>query len=108
MSHFPTQLQSSGKYIDRWSTNDAFVPHNQTLLTLKVCGRTRTTKLKTTLPARPTFVGNFLEKTDQDIQRRFVLEVDPNLGLNREKFKLNTYRYYQLDKTCIVNTSAQA
>jgi len=82
------------------------MPHNQTLLTLKVTGRRRNTKLQTRLPARPPFVGNFLHKKYEDIQRRFVLEADPNFSTNREKFSNGTYyRYNQLDNTCIVDAS---
>jgi len=78
------------------------MPHNQTLLTLKVNGRRCHTKLRTRLPARPPFVGNFLNKKYEDIQRRFVFEADPNSMTNRESFANGTYyRYCQLDNTCI-------
>ena len=94
------QLQSSSTEIDAWSTGNE-MPHNQTLLTLKVTGRRCNTKLRTRLPARPPFVGNFLHKKYEDIQRRFVFEADPNFSTNRDKFSNGTYyRYCQLDKTC--------
>jgi len=70
------------------------MPHNQTLLTLKVIGRRRYTKLRTRLPARPPFVGNFLHKKYEDIQRRFVFEADPNFSTNRDKFSNGTYYRY--------------
>jgi len=57
---------------------------------------------QTRLPARPPFVGNFLDKKYEDIQRRFVFEADPNSNTNRERFTNGTYyRYCQLDNTCI-------
>jgi len=93
MPHCHPQLKSYSKDIDRWSLGNN-LPHNQTLLTLNVTGPSRQTKLPTELPARPPFVGNFLNKTRQDIQRRFVIEADPSLGLNRDKFSTSTfYRY---------------
>jgi len=70
------------------------MPHNQTLLTLKVIGRRCCTKLRTRLPARPPFVGNFLDEKYEDIQRRFVFEADPNLSTNRDKFTNGTYYRY--------------
>ena len=74
------------------------MPHNQTLLTLKVIGGRCNTKLQTRFPARPPFVGNFFDKKYEDIQRRFVFEADPNSSTNREKFANGTcYRYCQLD-----------
>jgi len=80
--------------MDVWSTADT-APHNQVLVTLKVTGPPQQTKLRTELPARPAFVGNFLNKTEQDVQRRFVLEANPYYGVNREKFRDGTYyRYY--------------
>jgi len=69
-------------------------PHNQILLTLNVTGPSQQTKLQTKLPARQAFVGNFLDKTEQDIKRRFVLETDANFGMNRKKFSgPKCYRY---------------
>ena len=98
--HIHTQLRSSGGNIDQWSTAN-MQPHNQTLLTLQVNGPPGNTTLERKLPDRPAFLGNFSNKTEEDIQRRFVIEADPNLSLNRMKFELQTYRYYQLDNTCI-------
>jgi len=71
--------------MDRFSTADE-PPHHQVLVTLKVTGPPQQTKLQTELPARPAFVGNFLDKTDKDIERRFVLEADANLGMKRKRF----------------------
>jgi len=97
------QLQSSSTDMDHLSTADE-LPHNQVLLTLNVTGSQQQTKLQTELPARPAFIGNFLNKTEEDIQRRFVLESDANLGMNRNKFSGPTYyRYYKLNQICIVN-----
>jgi len=78
-------LQSSRTALDHLSTADE-PPHNQVLLTLNVTGPKQQTKLQTELPARAAFVGNFVNKRRQDIQRRFVLETDGNLGMNRQKF----------------------
>jgi len=73
---------------------------------LNVTGEPQNTKLETELPTRPAFVGNFLSKTEADVQRRFVLESDPDLSLNRDKFiNGTTYRYCQLDKICILRAS---
>jgi len=70
---------------------------------MKVKGPCCNTKLQTELPARPPFVSNFLDKTEADIQRRFVLEADPNFSTNRLFFTNGTtYRYYQLDNTSVV------
>jgi len=81
--------------MDHLSTADE-PPHNQILLTLNVVGSQQQTKLQTQLPDRPAFIGNFLNKTYQDIKRRFVLESDAYLGMNRNKFSNSTYyRYLQ-------------
>ena len=80
--------------MDHLSTADE-PPHNQVLLTLKVTGPQQQTKLQTELPARPAYLGNFLNKTEQDIERRFVLEADANLGINRNKFSSPTYYRYE-------------
>jgi len=102
MRHCRPQLQSSNLTIDEWSTGNER-PHFQTLLTMKVKGPYCNTKLQTELPARPPFVSNFLDKTEADIQRRFVIEADPNFSTNRRWFTNGTtYRYYQLDNTSIV------
>jgi len=102
MCHCRPQLQSSNLTIDEWSTANQS-PRFQTLLTMKVKGPLSNTTLQTELPARPPFVSNFLNKTEADIQRRFVLEADPNFSLNRLWFTNGTtYRYYQLDNTSIV------
>ena len=102
MCHCRPQLQSSNLTIDEWSTANE-PPHFQTLLTMKVKGPLSNTKLQTELPARPPFVWDFLDKTEEDIQRRFVLEADPNFFTNRLFFTNGTnYRYYQLDNTSIV------
>jgi len=102
MCHCRPQLQSSNRTIDEWSTANE-PPHFQTLLTMNVKGPCCNTKLQTKLPARPPFVSNFLDKTEADIQRRFVLEADPNFATNRLFFTNGTtYRYYQLDNTSIV------
>jgi len=93
--------------MDHLSTADE-TPHNQVLLTIKVTGPQQQTKLETELPARPEFVGNFLDKTEQDIERRFVLESDAYLGMNRNKFSTPTYyRYYQLNWICIVTAKVE-
>jgi len=90
---FHTQLQSSSTEMDHLSTADE-PPHNQILLTLNVTGPQQQTKLQTGLPARPAFMGNFLDKTEQDIQRRFVVESNPDFSMNRIKFKDGRhYRY---------------
>jgi len=74
---------------------------------LNVTGEPQNTELQNELPTRPAFVGNFLSKTEEEIQRRFVLESDPDLSLNRDKWiNGTTYRYCQLDKICILRASA--
>jgi len=73
---------------------------------MKVNGPRSSTKLQTELPTRPPFVSNFLNKTEEDIQRRFVLEANPNFATNRLWFTNGTsYRYSQLDNTSIVNAN---
>jgi len=73
---------------------------------LNVTGEPQNTELQSELPTRPAFVGNFLSKTEEEIQRRFVLESDPDLSLNRDKWiNGTTYRYCQLDKICILRAS---
>ncbi|XP_076825740.1 multicopper oxidase mco-like isoform X2 [Clavelina lepadiformis] len=60
------------------------------LLTIKINGTQTSTVIPTSLPAKQSFVSDFRNLTEDEVTGRFVIEVGPDVTLNRERFQSKT------------------
>lgn len=66
------------------------------LLTIVVTGTAASTVLETSLPPRQSFINDFQNLTQDEVNGRFVIEAAPGTQLNRERFSSETdYRCYE-------------
>uniref|UniRef100_F6YQV7 ferroxidase n=3 Tax=Ciona intestinalis TaxID=7719 RepID=F6YQV7_CIOIN len=87
------ELRSLSSNVDNLSIG-GFQRLNQNLLTIVVTGTSSSITVPTSLPTRPSFVGDFRSLTQDQVFGRFVIEASPGTRLNRERFQSNTnYRF---------------
>ncbi|XP_076825146.1 multicopper oxidase mco-like [Clavelina lepadiformis] len=82
---------------------------NGTLLKLVVTGTAKKTFIRTKLPERQHFIGDFRQLSQEEVTGRFVIELNPWTRLNREIFKSPTYYRFKahlgtVQEWYIVNT----
>ncbi|XP_076824256.1 multicopper oxidase mco-like [Clavelina lepadiformis] len=83
------------------------------LLTIKINGTLTSTVIPTPLPAKQSFVSDFRNLTEDEVTGRFVIEVGPDLTLNRERFQSKTnFRFVAnldtVQEWYIINTATSA
>ena len=67
-----------------------FQRHDGLLLTITVTGSVTSTTLETSLPARESFVQDFRNLGQNEVEGRFVVEAGPGTTLNRALFSSET------------------